>query len=57
MNNDPDNIARLRTSYQALTEVLSKAGAAPGPNGSADEEPAAEADESAVEGEFREVPN
>jgi molecular chaperone DnaK len=65
LNNDPENIDRLRTTYQALTEVLSKAGesmyaqaeAAPtGPNG-AEEEPATEADESTVEGEFREVPN
>jgi hypothetical protein len=37
--------------------MYEQAGAAPGPNGATEEEPAAEADEATVEGEFREVPN
>ena len=68
LSNDPENIDRLRTSYQALTEVLSKAGAsmyeqageaAPGPNGAegVGDETAGADDEATIEGEYREVPN
>lgn len=71
LDNDPENIERLRTSYQELTDTLSQAGAAmyqsaeaageasqtPGPNGSTDETTSDDTDETTVEGEFREVPN
>jgi molecular chaperone DnaK len=62
--NDPDNIDRLRTAYDDMTQTLSQAGAsmyeqagAPedmGPDGTTAEEQPAE-DETTVEGEFREV--
>jgi molecular chaperone DnaK len=61
--NDPENIDRLRTAYDSMTQTLSQAGAAmyetagAGPDMGADgqaEEQAAE-EEATVEGEFREV--
>ncbi|MEZ4521030.1 MAG: molecular chaperone DnaK [Thermomicrobiales bacterium] len=68
LDNDPENIERLRPAYQDLTQTLSKVGEtlyqdsgaaqAPGANGA---EPEAEGsaetedEESTVEGEFREV--
>ncbi len=68
LDNDPENIERLRPAYQDLTTTLSKVGetlyqeagtpqepAANGTDAGADGEPAAAEDESTVEGEFREV--
>jgi molecular chaperone DnaK len=67
LQNDPENIERLRGAYEAMTETLSKAGAAmyeqAGPDGAAagpDSADAEEAgprveDDATVEGEFREV--
>ncbi len=66
LENDSENIERLRPAYQELTQTLSKVGeslyqdaGAPqdaGPNGFEGEpEAEAEEDESTVEGEFREV--
>jgi molecular chaperone DnaK len=64
LENDPENIERLRPAYQELTQTLSKVGeamyqsaGAAGPNGfetEAEEQPNEE-DEATVEGEFREV--
>jgi molecular chaperone DnaK len=64
LENDPENIERLRPAYQELTQTLSKVGeamyqsaGAAGPNGfetEAEEQPTEE-DEATVEGEFREV--
>jgi molecular chaperone DnaK len=68
LDNDPENIERLRPAYQDLTTTLSKVGeslyqdagtaqepAANGTDAGAAGEPSAEEDESTVEGEFREV--
>jgi molecular chaperone DnaK len=63
LENDPENIERLRPAYQELTQTLSKVGEAmyqatgAAPNGFETEpaEQAAEEDEATVEGEFREV--
>jgi molecular chaperone DnaK len=64
LQNDPGNIDRLRTAYEAMTQSLSKAGAsmyeqgeAAGPEAGPDgaEEATKAEDESTVEGEFREV--
>jgi molecular chaperone DnaK len=62
--NDPENIDRLRTAYDEMTQTLSQAGAAMyqqagapgdmGPDGATEEGQPAE-DETTVEGEFREV--
>jgi molecular chaperone DnaK len=66
LSNDPENIDRLRTSYDAMTQTLSKAGAAMYEQAGTDTgepdfdangaEPGRTADDEAtVEGEFREV--
>jgi molecular chaperone DnaK len=67
LENDPENLERLRPAYQELTNTLSQAGAsmyeeagaAPAPDGEEAEEPVEEAadDEATVEGEYREVNN
>ncbi len=66
LENDPENLERLRPAYQELTNTLSQVGAAmyeradaaQAPEAEeATEEPAAEDDESTVEGEYREVGN
>jgi molecular chaperone DnaK len=69
LDNDPENIDRLRPAYQELTQTLSKVGETlyqdagtpgePAANGAEPGEPeaATEDDESTVEGEFREVGN
>ncbi|HUG15282.1 MAG TPA: molecular chaperone DnaK [Thermomicrobiales bacterium] len=60
--NDPENIDRLRTAYDAMTQTLSQAGAAmyeqtgETPDmGETEAGPEAPEDEATVEGEFREV--
>jgi molecular chaperone DnaK len=66
LENDPENIERLRPAYQDLTQTLSKVGealyqdagaaAGTGPNGfESDQQAETEDDEATVEGEFREV--
>jgi molecular chaperone DnaK len=68
LDNDPENIERLRPAYQDLTQTLSQVGEAlyqdagmpqePATNGaeaSSDEQAESEDDEATVEGEFREV--
>ncbi len=66
LDNDPENIERLRPAYQELTQTLSKVGEAMYQDAGVPEEPAAngaeatsetqeEEDEATVEGEFREV--
>jgi molecular chaperone DnaK len=59
LDNDPENVERLRGAHQQLTEALSKAGSAmyeqaeaAAPDGP---ETADETDEATVEGEYREV--
>jgi molecular chaperone DnaK len=66
LENDPENLERLRPAYQELTNTLSQAGAsmyeeadaaaAEQPEETTAEEPAAE-EEATVEGEYREVGN
>ena len=65
LQNDPENIERLRGAYEEMTEALSKAGASmyeqagtPGANEPGAEDASAQAraeDDATVEGEFREV--
>ena len=67
LENDPENIERLRPAYQELTNTLSQVGAsmyeetdataAPQAGEEAEEAAATEEDEATVEGEFREVGN
>src|SRR5205807_1026622 len=66
LQNDPENLDRLRPAYEEMTQALSRAGAAmyeatgatgaePGPDGMGDMGGERVDDESTVEGEFREV--
>jgi molecular chaperone DnaK len=65
LENDPENLERLRPAYQELTNTLSQVGAAmyeqadaeAAPEAEQAEEPVTEDDEATVEGEYREVGN